>query len=173
MSMVQKKLAPKASKKAAKPAVKPAVKKAAVKKPAKMMAKKAAMPSADSNGGKSAAQMISARIADLGDWRGDVLGRVRKLIQAADPDILEEWKWENPVWSHGGIVSTGESYKQVVKLTFARGAAVSDPTSLFNSSLGGNTRRAIDIRQQDKLDEPALKALIRAAVLVNLSGKRK
>jgi hypothetical protein len=162
-AMVQKKLARKPAKK---------VVKSAVKKPAR---KPAALPDtvADRNGGKTASQQISARIAELGDWRGDVLRRVRKLIKEADPEIVEEWKWENPVWSHEGIICTGESYKQVVKLTFAKGAGLSDPKSLFNSSLGGNTRRAIDIRADDEIDERALKELIRAAVLLNLSGKKK
>ena len=123
--------------------------------------------------GKSASQLISQRIAELDDWRGETLGRIRALIKAADPDILEEWKWGTPVWSHDGIVCTGESYKKAVKMTFARGAAVKDPAGLFNSSLEGNTRRAIDLHDGEKIDAPALKALIRAAVALNVSGKKK
>ena len=121
---------------------------------------------------KAAAQLISARIAELGDWRGEVLRRVRRLIKEADPGITEEWKWSNPVWSHNGIVCTGESYKNIVKLTFAKGASLSDPAALFNSSLLGNVRRAIDIHQGDAMDESAFKDLIRAAVSRNLSGKK-
>ena len=128
---------------------------------------------ADGQSGTSASQLISTRIAELGGWRGDVLRRVRKLIKEADPEITEEWKWSNPVWSHNGIVCTGESYKKVVKLTFAKGASLSDPASLFNSSLDGNVRRAIDIHEGDDMDEVAFKALIRAAVSLNLSGKKK
>ena len=129
---------------------------------------------ADTKGGKSASQLISARIAELGDWRGDVLGRVRKLIKEADPGITEEWKWRGtPVWSHNGGVCTGESYKQVVKLTFFKGASLRDPAALFNSSLDGNVRRAIDIHEADEIDESAFKVLIRAAVALNLSGKKK
>jgi len=120
-----------------------------------------------------ASALISQRIAELGDWRGETLGRIRALIKAADPDILEEWKWMGtPVWSHDGIVCTGESYKSHVKMTFAKGAALKDPSGLFNSSLDGNVRRAIDIHQGDKIDAPALKALIRAAVALNASGKK-
>ncbi len=115
-----------------------------------------------------ASRLIDARIAELADWRGEMLARVRALIHQADPDVLEEWKWRGtPVWSHNGILCTGETYKSVVKLTFAKGASLDDPTGLFNSSLEGNVRRAIDIRQNDKLDEKALKALIRAAVALN------
>lgn len=121
---------------------------------------------------KSASRLISARIAELGDWRGDVLLRVRKLIKEADPGITEEWKWSNPVWSHSGIVCTGESYMKVVKLTFAKGASLSDPAALFNSSLDGKVRRAIDIHETDQLDESAFKELVRAAVLLNRSGSR-
>jgi len=121
----------------------------------------------------SASALIDARIQDLGDWRGKMLARVRKLIHAADPEIVEEWKWMNPVWSHGGIVCTGETYKSVVKMTFAKGAALKDPSGLFNSSLEGNVRRAIDIHEGEKIDEAALKALIRAAVALNLEGKSK
>lgn len=122
---------------------------------------------------KAAAQLISARIAQLGDWRGEVLRHVRGLIKEADPEITEEWKWSNPVWSRNGIVCTGESYKNTVKLTFAKGASLSDPAALFNSSLLGNVRRAIDIHQGDAMDESAFKDLIRAAVSRNLSGKKK
>jgi hypothetical protein len=120
---------------------------------------------------KSAAQLISARIAELRDWRGDVLRRVRELIQEADPGIVEEWKWNVPVWSHDGIVCTGESYKKVVKLTFVKGASLEDPAKLFNSSLEGKVRRALDIHEGDALDERAFKALIRAAVAFNKSAK--
>jgi len=119
----------------------------------------------------SASALIDARIQDLGDWRGKTLAKVRKLIRAADPEIVEEWKWMNPVWSHGGIVCTGETYKSVVKMTFPRGAALKDPSRLFNSSLEGNVRRAIDIHEGEEIDEPALKDLIRAAVALNHQGK--
>jgi hypothetical protein len=123
---------------------------------------------------KSASALIDGKIKELGDWRGKTLARVRAVIQAADPDIVEEWKWMGtPVWSHDGLVCTGETYKSVVKMTFARGAALKDPSGLFNSSLDGNVRRAIDIREGDKVDEAALKALIRAAVALNLKGKSK
>jgi hypothetical protein len=119
---------------------------------------------------RSAPELIDGRIAELGDWRGETLARVRKLIHAADPEIVEEWKWRGvPVWSHAGIVCTGETYKQVVKLTFAKGASLDDPAGLFNSSLEGNVRRAIDIRESEAIDGEALKALIRAAVALNLS----
>jgi hypothetical protein len=137
---------------------------------------KAAKPGAKSEtkDGQSPSELISARIAELGDWRGETLGRVRALIKEADPEIVEEWKWMGtPVWSHNGIVCTGESYKQVVKLTFAKGAALKDPARLFNSSLDGNVRRAIDLHEGDKIDEPAFKDLIRAAVSLNLSLKKK
>jgi hypothetical protein len=118
----------------------------------------------------SPSELIDGKISDLGDWRGALLGRLRALIQAADPAIIEEWKWRGvPVWSHAGIVCTGETYKAVVKMTFARGAALPDPTGLFNASLDGNTRRAIDFREGDKINEKALKALIRAAVALNIS----
>jgi hypothetical protein len=118
--------------------------------------------------GEAASANITKRIAELGDWRGDMLAHVRQLIHDADPDIIEEWKWRGtPVWSHNGIVCTGETYKQVVKLTFARGAALADPTSLFNSSLEGNTRRAIDLREGVTIDEAAFKQLIQAAVAAN------
>jgi hypothetical protein len=123
--------------------------------------------------GESASRLISKRIAQLGDWRGETLGRIRALIKEADPDILEEWKWRGtPVWSHDGIVCTGETYKHVVKMTFARGASLEDPSRLFNSSLDGNVRRAIDIHEGDRIDAPALKALIRAAVALNVSGRK-
>src|SRR6266516_6465340 len=113
---------------------------------------------------ESPAQLIDARIEELGDWRGEMLGRLRSLIKQADPEVIEEWKWRGvPVWSHDGIICTGETYKAVVKMTFARGASLKDPSGLFNSSLEGNTRRAIDFHEGDKLDEEALKALIRAA----------
>lgn len=120
----------------------------------------------------SASERIDAKIAQLGDWRGEMLGRLRALIQEADPAIVEEWKWETPVWSHEGIVCTGETYKSVVKMTFARGAALADPSRLFNSSLEGNVRRAIDVRQGETIDARALKALVRAAVALNVSGKK-
>ncbi|MDQ2870250.1 MAG: DUF1801 domain-containing protein [Acidobacteriota bacterium] len=117
---------------------------------------------------QSASELISKRIADLGDWRGKTLDRMRKLIQKADPDVVEEWKWMGtPVWSHDGILCTGESYKSVVKLTFARGASLKDPARLFNSSLDGNTRRAIDIREGNQINEAAFSQLVRAAVKVN------
>ena len=128
---------------------------------------------------KSPSQQIDARIKELDDWRGKTLARVRALIKQADPEIVEEWKWQKasspgtPVWSHDGLVCTGETYKNVVKMTFAKGAALKDPSRLFNSSLEGNVRRAIDIHEGDKLDEPALKDLIRAAVALNLKGKSK
>lgn len=117
--------------------------------------------------------LISKRIAELGDWRGDTLRRMRKLIADADPDVVEEWKWNTPVWSHDGILCTGEAYKSVVKLTFPKGAALSDPSRLFNSSLEGNVRRAIDIREGEEVDASAFKALIRAAVALNGSGTTK
>jgi hypothetical protein len=122
----------------------------------------------------SASACIDERIKELGDWRGKMLARVRGIIHAADPEIVEEWKWRGtPVWSHGGIVCTGETYKNVVKMTFAKGAALEDSSGLFNSSLDGNVRRAIDIHEGDKLDEAALKGLIRAAVALNLKSKPK
>jgi len=151
----------------AKSTTKPAAKKAAVRPRPRII-------KADTKAGKSASKLISTRIAELGDWRGDVLRHVRKLIKEADPGITEEWKWRGtPVWSHDGIVCTGESYKQVVKLTFAKGASLRDPAALFNSSLDGNVRRAIDIHEGDEIDESAFKDLIRAAVSLNLSGKKK
>ena len=123
---------------------------------------------------ESASVLIDARIKELGDWRGTTLARVRELIHEADPEIVEEWKWMGtPIFSHDGIVCTGETYKKAVKLTFAKGAALKDPTGLFNSSLDGNVRRAIDIHEGEKIDEAALKDLIRAAVALNLEVKRK
>ncbi|HZN64321.1 MAG TPA: DUF1801 domain-containing protein [Tepidisphaeraceae bacterium] len=121
----------------------------------------------------SASERIDNRVAELGDWRGQTLSRMRKLIKEADPDVVEEWKWNNPVWSHDGIICTGESYKSTVKLTFARGASLKDPTKLFNSSLDGHTRRAIDIHEGEEVDAGAFKALVRAAVVLNTSGKAK
>jgi hypothetical protein len=121
---------------------------------------------------KSPSQLIGDRIVELGDWRGDMLGRVRKLIKEADPSVTEEWKWSNPVWSHDGIICTGEAYKGKVKLTFPKGASLKDPAKLFNSSLQGNTRRAIDICEGDKLDEPAFKKLVLEALALNSSAKR-
>jgi hypothetical protein len=112
---------------------------------------------------------IDARIKELGDWRGEMLGRLRALIKQADPGVVEEWKWDVPVWSHDGLICTGETYKKVVKMTFAKGAALKDPSRLFNSSLGGSTRRAIDFHEGEKIDATALKALIRAAVALNKS----
>jgi len=121
--------------------------------------------------GRSAAALISQRIAELEDWRGETLGRMRKLIKQADPDVVEEWKWGNPVWSHDGIICTGESYKNAVKLTFAQGASLKDPGRLFNSSLDGNVRRAIDIHQGEDVDASAFKTLVRQAVAFNSAGK--
>lgn len=121
-------------------------------------------------GEDSPSRLIDARIDELSDWRGEMLARIRMLIKEADPEVVEEWKWRGvPVWSHAGIICTGETYKQVVKMTFAKGASLEDPSGLFNSSLEGNTRRAIDFREGDKIDEEALKALIRAAVALNIS----
>jgi hypothetical protein len=123
---------------------------------------------------ESASVLIDEKIKELGDWRGKMLAKVRGIIREADPEIVEEWKWMGtPVWSHGGIVCTGETYKNVVKMTFAKGAALQDPARLFSSSLDGNVRRAIDIKEGDNIDEPALKNLIRAAVDLNLKGKSK
>lgn len=123
-----------------------------------------------SNDEKSPAQRIDARIEELGDWRGEMLARIRKLIKDADPDVVEEWKWRGvPVWYHDGMLCTGETYKNAVKMTFAKGASLDDPAGLFNASLDGNTRRAIDFHEGDKIDEEALKALIRAAVTLNRS----
>ena len=131
------------------------------------------MKKSDANPGQSASELISNRITELGDWRGKTLGRMRKLIMAADPDVVEEWKWGGPVWSHDGIICTGETYKSVVKLTFAKGASVKDPARLFNSSLDGNVRRALDIREGEEVDESAFKALVRQAIAVNGSGGSK
>jgi len=134
------------------------------------------MKKSDASQGQSAPDLISKRIAELGDWRGETLRRMRALIKAADPDVVEEWKWVKqttpgtPVWSHDGIICTGESYKSVVKLTFAKGASLKDPARLFNSSLDGNVRRAIDIHEGEEIDAGAFKALIRAAVALNTSG---
>jgi len=125
--------------------------------------------SKSNDGADSPSQLIDERIAELGDWRGETLARVRELIKEADPEVVEEWKWRNPVWSHGGIICTGESYKKAVKMTFAKGASLGDPAGLFNSSLGGNTRRAIDIHEGEEIDGEALKALIREAVALNAS----
>ena len=124
--------------------------------------------------GQPASELISKRIAELGDWRGETLTRMRKLIKGADPDAVEEWKWRGvPVWSHDGIICTGESYKNVVKLTFAKGAFLTDPDRLFNSSLDGNTRRAIDIHKGEAVDESAFKALVRQAIALNSAAKSK
>jgi len=120
----------------------------------------------------NASKLIDARIKELGDWRGEMLARIRNIIKQADPDVVEEWKWRGvPVWEHDGIICTGETYKAVVKMTFARGASLKDPSGLFNSSLEGNMRRAIDIREGDKINEKSLKALIRAAVELNMSTR--
>jgi hypothetical protein len=119
----------------------------------------------------SPSRLIDARIKELGDWRGETLSRIRTLIKQADPEVVEEWKWGVPVWSHDGIICTGETYKSVVKMTFAKGASLKDPSGLFNSSLEGNTRRAIDFHEGDEVDEQALKALIKAAVNLNASGR--
>lgn len=132
------------------------------------------MQKPDANQGQSASELISRKIAELGDWRGRTLARMRKLIKAADPDVVEEWKWMGtPVWSHDGIICTGETYKSVVKLTFARGASLKDPARLFNSSLDGKVRRAIDIHEGEEIDGSAFKALIRQAVALNSSGKSR
>lgn len=134
-------------------------------------AKKSSVRQAD---GASPSKLIDGRIRELGDWRGEMLARIRGLIKQADPDVVEEWKWRGvPVWEHDGIICTGETYKEVVKLTFAKGAALEDPAGLFNSSLEGNVRRAIDIREGDRINEKALKALIRAAVELNASKAKK
>jgi hypothetical protein len=136
------------------------------------------MEQSESQQDKSPSELIDARIEELGDWRGEMLSRVRGIIKEADPDVVEEWKWVKPtnpgtpVWSHDGIISTGETYKSVVKMTFAKGAALEDPSGLFNSSLEGNTRRAIDLHEGEEIDEEALKALVRAAVTLNESKAR-
>jgi hypothetical protein len=136
--------------------------------------KKSTSPKAKPQKSESPSRLIDAKIKELGDWRGEMLSRIRAVIKEADPDVLEEWKWRGvPVWSHDGLICTGETYKSVVKMTFAKGAALQDPSRLFNSSLEGNTRRAIDFREGEKIDEKALKTLIRAAVALNKSkGKR-
>ena len=132
------------------------------------------MKKPDASEGPSASELISKRIAELNDWRGETLERMRKLVKEADPDVVEEWKWMGtPVWSHDGIICTGESYRNVVKLTFAKGASLKDPAHLFNASLDGNVRRAIDIHEGEAVDESAFKALVREAVGVNSSGKSK
>ena len=132
------------------------------------------MKKSDASHGQPASELISNKIAELGDWRGETLNGMRQLIQQADPHVVEEWKWMGtPVWSHDGIICTGESYKKAVKLTFAKGASLQDPTRLFNSSLNGNVRRAIDIQEGEAVDESALQALIRQAVALNSSGKSK
>jgi len=129
------------------------------------------MKQSGSTKGQSASELIDERVAELGDWRGETLSRMRKLIKEADPDVVEEWKWKGtPTWSHDGIICTGESYKSIVKLTFAKGASLKDPAKLFNSSLDGNTRRAIDIHEEEEVDAGAFKALIREAVALNTSG---
>lgn len=127
------------------------------------------MKMSDSQRVESASRLIDARIQELGDWRGEMLSRLRALIRQADPEVVEEWKWETPVWSHDGLICTGETYKKVVKLTFAKGASLDDPSGLFNSSLEGRVRRAIDFREGGEVNERALKVLIRAAVALNTS----
>ena len=132
--------------------------------------KKMQSGSKEGNGEDAPARLIDARIEELGDWRGETLALIRKLIKQADPEVVEEWKWRGvPVWSHAGMICTGETYKNAVKMTFAKGASLEDPSGLFNSSLEGNTRRAIDFHEDDKIDEKALQALIRAAVALNTS----
>ena len=132
------------------------------------------MKKAGASEGQPASVLISEKIAGLGDWRGDTLGRMRKLIKEADPEVVEEWKWMGtPIWSQDGIICTGESYKKIVKLTFAKGASLKDPARLFNSSLDGNVRRAIDIHEGEQIDASAFKALVRQAVALNRSGKSK
>jgi hypothetical protein len=131
------------------------------------------MTDSGSQGSKSPSELIDARIEELGDWRGEMLGRLRALVKEADPDVVEEWKWRGvPVWEHNGQICTGESYKSIVKMTFAKGAALDDPAGLFNSSLEGNTRRAIDFHEGEKINEKALKTLVRAAVALNESRAR-
>src|SRR3954463_10783945 len=132
------------------------------------------MTTSGSQQSKSPSQLIDARIKELGDWRGEMLGRLRGLVREADPEVTEEWKWRGvPVWEHDGIISTGETYKNVVKMTFAKGASLDDPSGLFNSSLEGNTRRAIDFHEGDEIDEDALKTLVRAAVALNESKAKR
>jgi hypothetical protein len=143
-----------------------------MKKAATTTKKKKSGP--EGKGGDAPSKLIDARIKELDDWRGETLARVRTLIKQADPEVVEDWKWRGvPVWSHAGIICTGETYKNVVKMTFAKGASLADPSGLFNSSLEGNTRRAIDFHEGDKIDEKALKALIRAAVALNASSAAK
>jgi len=132
------------------------------------------MPQNESQTNKSPSQLIDARIKELGDWRGEMLSRLRTLVKEADPEVVEEWKWRGvPVWSHDGLICTGETYKNVVKMTFAKGAALNDPSGLFNSSLDGNTRRAIDFHEGEKVNDKALKALVRAAVTLNQSKAKR
>jgi hypothetical protein len=132
------------------------------------------MPKSESQDSKSPSQLIDARIKELGDWRGTTLSRLRALVKEADPEVVEEWKWRGvPVWSHDGLICTGETYKSVVKMTFAKGATLEDPSGLFNSSLDGNTRRAIDFREGEKIDEEALRTLVRAAVSLNESKAKR
>jgi hypothetical protein len=131
------------------------------------------MKKSDASQGQAASELIAKRIAELWDWRGETLSRMRKLIKEAGPDAIEEWKWMGPVWSHDGIICTGKSYKKIVKLTFAKGASLKDPARLFNSSLDRNVRRAIDIHQGEEVDESAFKALVRQAVALNSSGNPK
>jgi len=132
------------------------------------------MTKSGSQDSKSPSRLIDARIKELGDWRGEMLGRLRRLIKDADPEIVEEWKWRGvPVWSHDGLICTGETYKTIVKMTFAKGASLKDPSRLFNASLDGNTRRAIDLHEGDKIDAAALKALVRAAVTLNKSKAKR
>ncbi len=132
------------------------------------------MKKSGSRTSSSPAQLIDARIEELGDWRGEMLSRLRALVKEADPEVIEEWKWRGvPVWEHDGMICTGETYKTIVKMTFAKGAALKDPSGLFNSSLDGNTRRAIDFHEGEKINEKALKALVRAAVTLNTSKARR
>jgi hypothetical protein len=139
----------------------------------KSVPQKGKSPSQKSPSQRSPSRLIDARIKELGDWRGEMLGRLRSLVKEADPDVVEEWKWRGvPVWSHDGLICTGETYKSVVKMTFAKGAALEDPSRLFNSSLEGNVRRAIDFREGEEIDERALKDLIRAAVALNQSKSK-
>lgn len=142
--------------------------KKATPKPAKKPAKKSDAPT-----GAAATKLIDGHIKALGDWRGKALARMRRLIHQADPDVVEEWKWGIPVWAHDGLICTGETYKASIKLTFAKGASLDDPAGLFTSSLEGKVRRAVDIRETDEVDEAAFKALVRAAVLLNLSGSKR
>jgi hypothetical protein len=143
-----------------------------MKKPTTTMKKSKSGSKEEEGRGDSPSQLIDARIKELSDWRGETLARVRVLIKQADPEVVEEWKWRGvPVWSHAGIICTGETYKEVVKMTFAKGASLEDPSGLFNSSLEGNTRRAIDFHEGNRIDEKAVKALIRAAVALNTSKR--